>query len=123
METISEAKSQPLQQLAQSTQDPVQRGHVPSFCPTQNQAEKAKYAPQAKCISPQMANFKYLKVCHTEEISEFPKSVILRRDSSQLEISLKQAVILFSSRNLMILKVTVVEKDYVKISSCESFKI
>lgn len=70
-----------------------------------------------------MANFKYLKVCHMEEISEFPKSVILRRDSSQLEISLKQAVILFSSRNLMILKVTVVKKDYVKITSWEFFKI
>lgn len=75
METISETKSQALQQLAPNIQDFVNRGQIPAFCPTQNQAQKTKYAPQAKCMFPQMAVFKYLKVYPSEEILEFPKSV------------------------------------------------
>lgn len=63
METISEAKSQALKQLASNIQDVVNRGQITASCPTENQAEKTKYAPQAKCMFPQMATFKYLKVC------------------------------------------------------------
>lgn len=52
VETISEAKSQALKQLASNIQDLVNRGQITAFCPTENQAEKTKYAPQAKCMFP-----------------------------------------------------------------------
>ena len=85
VETISEDKSQALKQLASNMQDLVNRDQITALCPTETQTEKTKYAPQAKCMFPQMATFKYLKFCPSEEILEFPKSVYRKETLANLK--------------------------------------